>query len=108
MICDAAFSRPSRTPFGHATTTQIQGDQLDQRMVGQAVPSLVPPRAAAYFHKTECFCFEQQVLEPGELLEMPMRFIISSDLPKNVQSVSLGYELFDVTSFAAHGAGNEG
>ena len=72
-----------------------------RRMIGQAVPSVVPPRAAEYFHKTECFCFEQQVLEPGELLEMPMRFIVSKELPKNVQTLSLSYELFDVTNFAA-------
>ena len=73
----------------------------DRRMIGQAVPSVVPQRAAAYFHKTECFCFEQQILEPGELLEMPMRFIVGKELPRNVQSVSLSYELFDVTNFAA-------
>jgi cytochrome c oxidase assembly protein subunit 11 len=45
-------------------------------MIGQAVPSVVPPQAAEFFHKTECFCFNSQVLEPGETLEMPMRFIV--------------------------------
>ncbi len=74
-----------------------------RRMIAQAVPSVVPPSAAEYFHKTECFCFERQVLEPGELLEMPMRFIVGRGLPKNVQSISLSYELFDVTNFAASG-----
>ncbi len=78
-------------------------NNTDRLMVGQAVPSVVPPSAAAYFHKTECFCFEQQVLEPGERLEMPMRFIVGKELPKNVQSISLSYELFDVTDFAASG-----
>src|SRR5690554_6708707 len=29
-------------------------------MVSQTVPSIVPSRAASYFHKTECFCFNQQ------------------------------------------------
>ena len=29
-------------------------------------PSIAPVEAAAYFHKTECFCFTQQVLQPGE------------------------------------------
>jgi cytochrome c oxidase assembly protein subunit 11 len=48
----------------------------DRRMVGQAIPSVVPPKAAQYFHKTECFCFNSQVLEPGETMEMPMRFIV--------------------------------
>ncbi len=74
----------------------------DRVMVGQAIPSLVPTTAAQYFHKTECFCFNQQVLEPGEEMEMPMRFIVGRELPKNVQSINLSYALFDVTdSFAA-------
>jgi cytochrome c oxidase assembly protein subunit 11 len=66
-------------------------------MMGQAIPSLVPVSATEYFHKTECFCFEQQVLQPGEEMEMPMRFIVGRELPKNVQSISLSYALFDIT-----------
>ena len=48
----------------------------DRVMVAQAVPSLAPGSAAEYFHKTECFCFTRQVLEPGQSLEMPMRFFV--------------------------------
>jgi cytochrome c oxidase assembly protein subunit 11 len=73
----------------------------DRRMIGQAIPSVVPPAASQYLHKTECFCFNSQVLEPGETMEMPMRFIIDPDLPRNVQSISLSYALFDITDFAA-------
>lgn len=69
----------------------------DKVMMGQAIPSLVPASATQYFHKTECFCFEQQVLQPGEEMEMPMRFIVGRELPRNVQSISLSYALFDVT-----------
>jgi cytochrome c oxidase assembly protein subunit 11 len=72
----------------------------NRTIVGQAVPSLVPQSAAAHFHKTECFCFERQTLGPGESLSMPMRFIVGLDLPKNVQSISLSYALFDVTELA--------
>ena len=72
----------------------------DRTIVGQAVPSLVPQSAAAHFHKTECFCFERQTLGPGESLSMPMRFIVGRELPKNVQSISLSYALFDVTKLA--------
>lgn len=68
-----------------------------RRMVGQAVPSVVPITATEFFHKTECFCFEQQILEPGEEMELPLRFIVDSGLPKNVQSISLSYALFDAT-----------
>ena len=69
----------------------------DRVMVGQAIPSVVPVKAAEHFHKTECFCFEQQILQPGEEMVMPMRFIVGRELPKNVQSISLSYALFDVT-----------
>jgi len=72
----------------------------DRPMVGQAVPSVVPAAAAEYFHKTECFCFRSQFLEPGETLEMPMRFIVGPELPKHVQAISLSYSLFDVTDLA--------
>jgi len=72
----------------------------DRVMVGQAVPSLVPTTAAEFFHKTECFCFNQQQLQPGEELTMPLRFIVGKELPKNVQSISLSYALFDVTGAA--------
>ena len=69
----------------------------DKVMVGQAIPSLVPLSATDYFHKTECFCFNQQLLKPGEEMAMPMRFIVGKELPKNVQSINLSYALYDVT-----------
>jgi cytochrome c oxidase assembly protein subunit 11 len=76
----------------------------NRRMVGQAIPSVVPFKAAAHFHKTECFCFNSQVLEPGETMEMPMRFVVSPDLPGNVESISLSYALFDITETADIGS----
>jgi cytochrome c oxidase assembly protein subunit 11 len=67
-------------------------------MSAQAVPSVSPARAAAFFHKTECFCFTQQVLQPGERIEMPVRFIVDRDLPEDVKHLTLGYTLFDITA----------
>jgi cytochrome c oxidase assembly protein subunit 11 len=66
-------------------------------MIGQAIPSLVPFSAANYFHKTECFCFEQQILRAGESAEMPMLFIVDRDIPRQVHTITLSYTLFDVT-----------
>ncbi|MBT2295147.1 cytochrome c oxidase assembly protein [Pseudomonas fluorescens] len=70
----------------------------DRPMSAQAVPSIAPSNAAAYFHKTECFCFTQQVLQPGERIEMPMRFIVDRDMPKEVKHLTLSYTLFDITA----------
>jgi cytochrome c oxidase assembly protein subunit 11 len=76
-------------------------NNTDRPMIGQAVASVVPISAADYFHKTECFCFSSQKLEPGEQMELPLRFVVDLKLPKNVQTISLSYALFDVTHFAA-------
>lgn len=70
----------------------------DRPMTAQAIPSVAPAKAAAYFHKTECFCFTQQVLQPGERIEMPVRFIVDRDLPKDVKHLTLAYTLFDITA----------
>ena len=70
----------------------------DHPMTAQAIPSISPSRAASYFHKTECFCFSQQVLQPGERIEMPVRFIVDRDLPSDVRHLTLAYTLFDITS----------
>ncbi|GAB3371371.1 cytochrome c oxidase assembly protein [Azotobacter armeniacus] len=66
-------------------------------MTAQAIPSVAPARAAAWFHKTECFCFTQQVLQPGERIEMPVRFVVDRDLPADVRYLTLAYTLFDIT-----------
>ncbi|GAB2892025.1 cytochrome c oxidase assembly protein [Microbulbifer echini] len=66
-------------------------------MIGQAIPSLVPFKAAEFFHKTECFCFNQQVLKAGEEAKLALRFIVDPDIPENVNTITLSYTLFDVT-----------
>ena len=68
-----------------------------KEMIGQAIPSVSPGRAAAYFHKTECFCFNQQILTGGEAVDMPLKFIVDRDVPDNVKTITLSYTLFDVT-----------
>lgn len=69
----------------------------DKPMVAQAIPSVSPSKAAAYFHKTECFCFTQQILQPGERVEMPVRFVVDAALPQEVHRLTLAYTIFDVT-----------
>jgi cytochrome c oxidase assembly protein subunit 11 len=71
---------------------------LAKDMVAQAVPSVSPARAAEYFHKTECFCFNHQPLAAGEETEMPLQFIIDQDLPADIKNITLSYTIFDVTA----------
>ncbi len=69
-----------------------------ETMMGQAVPSVAPARAAQFFHKTECFCFESQTLEPGQNLTMPLRFVVDKDLPPSLQSINLSYTMYNITA----------
>ena len=66
-------------------------------MVAQAIPSVSPGRAAAYVHKTECFCFERQPLAAGESVDMPLQFFIDQDLPSDINTITISYTIFDVT-----------
>jgi cytochrome c oxidase assembly protein subunit 11 len=60
-------------------------------VTGQAIPSVAPWQATAYFSKLECFCFNKQTLAGNQLTEMPLRFMVSRDLPKDINSLTLSY-----------------
>ncbi len=62
----------------------------------QAIPSYGPQRAAQYFKKLDCFCFKQQVLQPGEVRQMPVVFVIDPSAPVDLSTVTLSYTLFEV------------
>lgn len=42
--------------------------------------NVVPDKAAYYFNKIQCFCFEEQRLRPGEVVDMPVFFYIDPEL----------------------------
>ncbi len=81
------------------TTTFRVKNPTSYKMVAQAVPSVAPSNAAAHTKKIECFCFEQQELNPGEEAFLPVRLLISNDLPKNIKNVILSYTIFDITKY---------
>lgn len=67
----------------------------DQPIVGQAVPSYGPARAAAFFKKIECFCFTPQTLAAGESRRMPVLFVLDPSMDREVHTVTLSYTFFD-------------
>ena len=71
-----------------------------QDAVAQAVPSISPSGTAKYFHKTECFCFSPQKFAGGEARDLPVRFIVDPQLPRNVDRLTLAYTIYDATQSA--------
>ncbi|MCR6702302.1 MAG: cytochrome c oxidase assembly protein [Dokdonella sp.] len=69
----------------------------DAAIVGNAVPSVAPNTASAFFNKTECFCFTEQLLAAGEARRMPVRFIVDPALPRDVTELTLSYTFYENT-----------
>ena len=70
----------------------------DKEIAGVAVPSYGPGRAEEYFKKVECFCFTNQKMAPHERRVMPVVFVVTPDLPKDVNTITLSYTFFEVKS----------
>ncbi len=60
-------------------------------VVGQAIASVAPWQASGFLTKLECFCFQRQELGAGETREMPLRFQVMSQLPGDINSLTLSY-----------------
>jgi cytochrome c oxidase assembly protein subunit 11 len=84
---------------GELYTAQFYAHNLTGRdTVAQAVPNIAPSEVAAYFHKTECFCFSPQHFKLNEGRNMPVRFIIDPALPSHIDLITLAYTFYDESS----------
>jgi cytochrome c oxidase assembly protein subunit 11 len=68
-------------------------------IVGTATFNVVPNKAAKYFSKIECFCFEEQRLQPGQSAALPVRFFIDPAILNDpdvaeVETLTLSYTFF--------------
>ena len=68
----------------------------DQAVAGTASYNVAPYEAGAFFDKIDCFCFEQQILQPGETVSMPVSFFVDPDIVDDregqyIHTITLGY-----------------
>jgi cytochrome c oxidase assembly protein subunit 11 len=82
-----------------ASTGYIAKNVTNKTMIAQAIPSIAPARAAKYFKKVECFCFNSQKLGPNEIANFGLRFYLDPNLPRDIKRITLSYTLFDITSY---------
>jgi cytochrome c oxidase assembly protein subunit 11 len=70
----------------------------DEPVAGSASYNVAPYAAGSYFTKIACFCFQMQVLGPGERVEMPVSFYVDPAMVEDreaglVNGITLSYTM---------------
>jgi cytochrome c oxidase assembly protein subunit 11 len=73
----------------------------DHVIAGQASYNVSPDQAGGYFTKIECFCFTQQILQPGQTVEMPVTFYVDPAIAKDpeaqyIHEITLSYTFHQI------------
>lgn len=73
----------------------------DRPIAGQASYNVTPYAAGVFFEKIACFCFEEQVLQPGERVQMPVTFFVDPEIVddrdgKYVHTITLSYTFYEI------------
>ncbi len=73
----------------------------DKPIAGSASFNVAPYSAGSYFSKIDCFCFEEQVLQPGETVQMPVTFFVDPEIvedreAKFAHTITLGYTFHQI------------
>jgi cytochrome c oxidase assembly protein subunit 11 len=75
-------------------------NQSDRPIVGTATYNITPESSARWFNKIQCFCFTEQLLKPGQTIDMPVLFFVDPDMDKDrrfddVHTVTLSYTFYE-------------
>lgn len=86
---------PGETALAFYTAT----NKSEADIIGVATYSVSPGQVAPYFSKIQCFCFEEQRLNAGETVDMPVFFYIDPEFVndpnmRNIETITLNYTFF--------------
>lgn len=94
---------PGETALAFYTATNKSSSDI----IGVATYSVTPGQVAPYFSKIQCFCFEEQKLNAGESVDMPVFFFIDPDFAtdpnmKGIDTITLSYTFFSALFGLSH------
>ena len=74
-------------------------------VAGTSIYNVTPLKVGKYFNKTQCFCFGQQILQPGKKAHFPVTFFIDPKIMDDrnmddVKTITLSYTFYPLDSAA--------
>ena len=93
--------RSVKVHLGEEKLVFFRATNLSQRpIVGTATYNVTPEWTAGWFNKIQCFCFTEQLLQPGQSVDMPVLFFVDADMNKDrryddVRTITLSYTFYE-------------
>jgi len=95
------LEREVKVKLGEERLVHYRVTNVSQRpIVGTSTYNVTPETSGAWFNKLQCFCFTEQLLLPGQSVDMPVVFFVDPEMDKdrrydNVRTITLSYTFFE-------------
>ena len=93
--------REVKVRLGEEKLVHFRATNVSQRpIVGTATYNVTPEWTAGWFNKIQCFCFTEQLLQPGQSVDMPVVFFVDAAMDKDrryddVRTITLSYTFYE-------------
>jgi cytochrome c oxidase assembly protein subunit 11 len=95
------LEREVKVKLGEERLVHYRVTNVSQRpIVGTSTYNVTPETSGPWFNKLQCFCFTEQLLLPGQSMDMPVVFFVDPEMDKdrrydNIRTVTLSYTFFE-------------
>jgi cytochrome c oxidase assembly protein subunit 11 len=93
--------REVRLRLGEEALVFFRATNVSQRPIdGTATFNVTPERTGRWFNKIQCFCFNEQLLQPGQSVDMPVVFFVDAEMAKDrryddIRTITLSYTFYE-------------
>jgi len=93
--------REVKVRLGEEKLVFYRATNVSQRpIVGTATYNVTPERTGPWFNKVQCFCFNEQLLQPGQSIDMPVVFFVDAEMAKDrrfddIRTITLSYTFYE-------------
>jgi len=95
------LQREVKVRLGEEKLVFYRATNVSQRpIVGTATYNVTPERTGPWFNKVQCFCFNEQLLQPGQSIDMPVLFFVDAEMAKDrryddIRTITLSYTFYE-------------